>query len=468
MNAATNAPPPSTHGHGAPLGDPLEELQEACRRHKQGAPPWKLFDRRIATHHEATRGLASRTLTGGDATAAIARTCNAPLPDIPRTIYLHTPYCPSLCTFCAFFRQPRNGADLDVYTRALSTQLAHFGNTPWARLGDIHALYFGGGTPTVLEPRHFEELLSHIRCLYALSPDIEITVESRCHGTDREYWERLCAAGVNRVSLGVQSFDTDVRRRVGRISNTAEIEAMVRQLRDAGISTISVDLIYNLPGQTPETFARDLRRVDALGLDGASIYSLIPFPRSTLMKRIEEGKEPPLGDAETAYGYFAQASEFFAARTHWKRASPVHFVRDGQDQNVYNRVRSGRSDVLGIGSGAGSRIGNVAFMNHMTVDRYLESQDAGEPGHAKVFSRPSLGRTQEALSAFPESLHLELDGSPEVCSENISALLRGLHNSGLAQQAGRHWKMTEAGCYWSYNVASIINTTIQHEINSTN
>ncbi|MBI1292173.1 radical SAM protein [bacterium] len=461
------SPLPVIDGHPAATIPLVQQADEALRRHRQGRPDWALFDTRVHTHHEAARALPARPLLGLEGTAAIAEACNKPSVGRSRAIYLHVPYCPAICAFCAFFRLPRGKADLDAYVDALLHQIDRYGRTKWAHAGPIEAVYFGGGTPTVLEAHHFERLLERLGERFDLSDEVEITVESRCHGTDSDYWRRLRAAGVNRVSLGVQSFDTDVRRGVGRVSSREEVALSVADLRSAAIPCVTADLIYNLPKQTLRTFQRDLQTVDELSLDGVSIYCLIPFPGSALMRRIEAGSEPPLGGREAEYVYFRGASGYFARSGRWKRMSPVHFAGSAVEHNAYNSVRSGRSDVLGIGSGAGSRVGNVSWMNHMSVEKYLAAQANGESAEAMTFAHPPLSPALAQFQAMSESLAVTLDRRKGAIPPSIVGIMSTLVACGLLICTGDGWSLTETGCFWSYNISSIINSAIHNHLTKT-
>ena len=167
-----------------------------------------------------------------------------------RTLYLHIPFCRSRCSFCPFYFGPATDSERAGYVRLLAKEL-----NDWAeRLSQypINAVYFGGGTPSDLAPQEMELLLGILRSRYPLANDCEITLESRLNGlTDRKI-DAAIANGVNRFSLGVQTFDTELRRRIGRVSDRETVLETLGRLTARNQASVAVDLLYGLPGQTPE------------------------------------------------------------------------------------------------------------------------------------------------------------------------------------------------------------------------
>ncbi|MBI4581201.1 MAG: radical SAM protein, partial [Planctomycetes bacterium] len=346
------------------------QVHEALRRKRAGRPVWEWFDRRVRTHQEATAGLGGRMCRGDAACRRLAAVLDETHSDRPRVLYLHVPFCRRICTFCAFIRQAVSPA-IDPYVAALGREIDAVARRRWSRARPFAAVYFGGGTPTVLDADSLVGLVRQVRERFPLDPTCEFTVEARFDGVDEDYLACLRDAGVNRVSFGVQTFDTQIRGRIGRVVDHDGILRTLDAAGRLGFGSISVDLIYNLPGQTEATWADDLRCLASTPASGASVYGLIPFPNSGLCRAIAAGQEPPLGGINVEYYLHRQADRALLGRPGWRRMLPFHYGREGVETRTYNGSRLGGVDVLGLGCGAGGELNGVAYMHEMDVARFI-------------------------------------------------------------------------------------------------
>ncbi len=453
--------------HHRPAGSWSEHekaLAGAVERHRKNEPVWKLFDRRVRSHHEAVRGLPVVPVAKGERTRRIARALDGPESAPAHAIYIHIPFCHTICSFCAFFRQPKGEADLDSYVDAVCHQLVRYGRSAWANSKQIDSVYLGGGTPTVLSHRQLGRILSIVREHFPVDEQTEITVETRCGDLTKPYWKRLRAQGVNRVSLGVQTFDTGTRRAVGRRSSTDQIQESIGYIHDAGISSISVDLIYNLPHQNIQLWRSDFDVLRSLPVSGASVYALIPFPRSTLMRRIAEGKESPLGGVEEEHEYFKVACGEALRVPRWKRFSPFHFGDASRETNKYNSSRAGNAEVLGVGTGAGGSLGGISFMNMSSVEDYCQAQTEGSDENLMVFESPGLSSAEKMLRSLPESLTCRMRDLAIDSSSLTAGTVESLLNAGLLTRSDKHLRVTNSGCFWTYNLSALLTASIAEDL----
>lgn len=207
-----------------------------------------------------------------------------PGPAVTAGLYIHIPWCRAICTYCDFDRQARAFELIPAYVDALVTDLRR--QPPLA----LHSIYFGGGTPSLLEPRQVAAVLDAARAHFAVDPEAEITLEANPGDLDAERVRAYRRAGINRLSLGVQSFDDALLRLLGRRHTGAEAVAAVRAARAGGITNLSLDLMYGLPGQTPGQWRATLARALELEPEHLSAYLLTLDDRVPLGRQVQRGR----------------------------------------------------------------------------------------------------------------------------------------------------------------------------------
>lgn len=454
----------------AAASDPLAPLVLARERQAAGVPVWAWFDRKLRGHMEATGALGGRRIPPETTAEHLLQVFEKPA-QRSRVIYVHIPYCSRICSFCSFFRQPLGSADLEAYVQAVLTQIARIATAPWVRHGPaFEAIYFGGGTPTVLAPRQLGRLLGALQRALPIATEAEITCECRCADVTPEGLRELHAAGFNRLSFGVQSFDTAVRRAVGRIATGAQIRERLDQAAGQGFANVSVDLIYNLPGQTLAHWEADLQHAMAAPITGVSAYALIPMRGSQLVRQIAAGRAQPLGDLAHEYALWQRACAVLASRPDWRRLSFQHFGQIARERNRYNAVRSGQSDILGLGAGAGGQVGETMIINPMDIAAYLAHQQP-----------PTIPDPEPVLAAYAGAMLFEgheqhrpgrqanrLVEGPGLSRRQLLAALPGF-DATLAEllaldlvraDASDHLTLSSDGCFWGYNLTALLTGAI--------
>lgn len=228
------------------------------------------------------------------------------------SLYVHVPFCRALCWYCGCHTTVPN--DADRIDRYLSLLLAEI-DLVAAELGDgrlVVNLHFGGGTPTILEPRGFLALCRRLRDRFEIRPDAEIAVEIDPRGLDAPRIEALVEAGVTRVSLGVQDLDPEVQRSINRIQPFGTVVRAVTGLRKAGVAAINADLMYGLPRQTPEHVAASARAVAMLGVDRVAVFGYAHVPWFKANQRAID--ETALPGPEERFAQAATAAEVLDAK----------------------------------------------------------------------------------------------------------------------------------------------------------
>lgn len=222
----------------------------------------------------------------------------------PASLYLHIPFCLAKCSYCDFCSFPGLGALHAPYVRALAAELRAVGARWQCPL--LQTLYIGGGTPTALPAAHLQQLLEAVTQAFRMAADAEVTLEANPGTVTLEALEALRKAGVNRLSLGVQSFQPAFLRLLRRIHSAAQAAEAVRLARAAGFANVNLDLIYGLPGQTMADWQADLEAALALAPDHLSLYALTLEPETSLARQVACA-EVPEPSAELAAGMYEHA-----------------------------------------------------------------------------------------------------------------------------------------------------------------
>lgn len=272
----------------------------------------------------------------------------APLP--PLSLYVHFPWCLRKCPYCDFNSYavaPRGaGFAQTEYLEALRADLEHALPLVWGR--PIVSVFIGGGTPSLLSADAVERLLSDVRALLPLQADCEITLEANPGTFEAEKFRRFRAAGVNRLSLGVQSFDDDKLVALGRAHDSAQARAAVDSAR-AEFDNFNIDLMYALPRQTSDQWGADVERALAAGAPHLSLYQLTIEPRTAFAK---QPPELPDEDAAARMHEWTEARGAAAGYAHYEVSA---YARPGfQCRHNLNYWSFG--DYLGIGAGAASKL----------------------------------------------------------------------------------------------------------------
>jgi oxygen-independent coproporphyrinogen-3 oxidase len=223
-------------------------------------------------------------------------------------------------------------------------------------------VYFGGGTPTTLSAGQLEEVLTALHDNFNLGPEAEISVETSISELTDEKLLVMRNLGVNRLSIGVQSFADRGRRLMGRKGDAAFAVRRLDEIINSGFGNTGIDLIYNYPGQTMEELDAELETFFSLDIAGASVYALILMKGSALDERIHKGSLPALAGLDAEKAFFQKILTAFRAKG-FEVLEPTKFVRPGRDNYTYVRIQNSWQDVLAIGTGAGGRIGDYVYYN---------------------------------------------------------------------------------------------------------
>ena len=267
----------------------------------------------------------------------------------PLSLYVHLPWCVRKCPYCDFNSHAAKGElPFEAYVDALVRDLEHDLPLAWGRT--VHSVFFGGGTPSLFPPDAIDRFLQAASARLRFAPQAEITLEANPGTAEHGRFDGYRAAGVNRVSFGIQSFDDGCLQRLGRIHDSAEAEAAVKLAQDAGLDNLNLDLMYALPGQDLAMAERDLERAFALQPAHISHYQLTLEPNTAFFARPPQGI--PDEDAAWDIQEHCQALLAAAGYAHYETSA---YARPGR-QCAHNLNYWRYGDYLGIGAGAHGKL----------------------------------------------------------------------------------------------------------------
>lgn len=381
-------------------------------------------------------------------TAALSAVCVGISMRKTLEIYLHIPFCIRKCEYCDFLSAPAGLQTQESYVRALELEM--LGRAEEYQDYQVSTVFIGGGTPSILKPEWIRRLLDTLRCHYQVAADAEITMEANPGTVDVHILTQLHHAGVNRLSLGLQSTWDEELKALGRIHTFQQFLDAYGAAVQAGFTHINVDLMSGLPGQTPDSYGATLRRVAGLAPppEHISAYSLILEEGTPLAERYAAGALE-LPREETERLLYEQTKEVLHSYG-YERYEISNYARNGSVCR-HNMGYWTRENYLGFGIGAASLVENVRFQNGKELQRYL----ADPLGQREQVQQLSLTEQMEeylflglrltagiAVGDFYDAFHYELE-------QIYGKVIEKHREEGLLaytdREEGRYLHLTERG-----------------------
>ena len=357
----------------------------------------------------------------------------------PFALYVHWPFCVSKCPYCDFNSHVRETIDQDAWRKALLTDLAYEARLlPGRTLGSI---FFGGGTPSLMPPATVAALIEAAGRYWPLADDVEITLEANPSSVEADRFADLRAAGINRVSLGVQAFDDERLAFLGRAHSAREgLDAIATAQRN--FARVSFDLIYALPGDTEQRWSVDLDRAIGLGTEHLSLYQLTIEPGTRFAAMAAKGTLTPL-DADYAGGLFelTQARTAVAGIPAYEISNHARPGAESRHNLTYWRY----GDYAGIGPGAHGRRNGRATLRHRKPENWLTAISRNNHGIELEEALTDSERATEALVMglrLAEGLDVQRSGLEPFVNRNAIARLA---EQGLLVRDGTRIAATSAG-----------------------
>ena len=287
-------------------------------------------------------------------------------PDAPRLgIYIHIPFCVRKCDYCDFYSVPGRDGRMDEYLHALEVHIAE--SAPQAEIYTVNTIYFGGGTPTFFGAERLARLLQLVRKQFNVSKDCEITVECNPDSADQDTLLTLKKAGVNRLSMGVQSAQDKELEEIGRVHSFAQATRAFQRARDAGFDNISLDLIYGLPDQTMESWKESVEALLKLNPEHLSCYGLKLEQGTPLYERREQEQ---MADDDTQADMYLWMVERLK-NAGYGQYEISNFARPGRQSRHYLKYCMGE-EYIGFGPSAHSYFGQQRYSFVRDLDAYVK------------------------------------------------------------------------------------------------
>ena len=366
----------------------------------------------------------------------------------PTSAYVHIPFCTQICYYCDFSKVFIKNQPVDSYLEHLLQEFHSYD------IQKLRTLYIGGGTPTALSAPQLEVLLDGLTKNLDLSVLEELTIEANPGDLDEDKIAVLKNSAVNRVSLGVQTFDDKMLKKIGRSHLEKDIYENIDRLKLAGFDNISIDLIYALPGQTMDQVKDNVAKAIALDIPHMSLYSLILENHTVFMNRMRRGKLPlPKEELEAEMFEYIIAELERAGFEHYEISN---FSKQGFESR-HNLMYWDNAEYYGIGAGASGYVDGVRYKNHGPIRHYLK---AVEEGNAR-FNEEHLSQREQ----MEEEMFLGLRKKSGVSiarfeekfersfQELYGDIVKDLIQQGLMQIDGDRVRMTKRGLFLGDTVA---------------
>ncbi|MEI6970858.1 MAG: radical SAM family heme chaperone HemW [bacterium] len=365
----------------------------------------------------------------------------------PFGLYVHVPFCDGKCSYCAFYSTHYEPDLADRYVAAARQELTQFQGVPGAEDREYDTVYFGGGTPTILADPQLERLCGLVTA--GRARPVEWTVEANPGSLSRSGLGILKRSGVNRISLGAQSFDDCILRKLGRRHTAGDIVAAVAMLREAGFDNIGIDLIACVPGVDVAGWRATLDSTLALEPQHISVYALT-VEEGTALERKAIGGECRVLDDEEQLAFIHMTGEILANEG-YGRYEISNYARAGFECR-HNVACWRGAEYVGLGPAASSHMGSRRWTNIRDLDVYLRNIEAGTPPGrdseelsrvVKATEMVIFGlRLAEGVDIGVVGARAGLDSAQE---KKLIEVLRCLSDTGLLESRAGSWILTDRG-----------------------
>ena len=358
-------------------------------------------------------------------------------------LYLHIPFCRSKCDYCDFYSLAGREDRMDEYQKALVRHVVE--SSAVARNYPVDSIYIGGGTPTWYGEKRLLELLRTVKRHFCMAKDVEVTVEANPDSVDGKMLRHLRRAGVNRISMGMQSGSDEELRSVHRPHTYQQVEDAVAAVRAAKIRNLNLDLIYGLPGQTEESWHETVEKALSLGPEHLSCYGLTIEEGTPLAQRVARGEQLPNEDQQaTLYLWTVER----LAQAGYEQYEISNFAKRGYQSRHNMKYWMGRP-YMGLGVAAHSDFGGRRYSFVSDLDAYIKGMLSGDEvvDESEKITRRERGseylmlrlRTVHGIDEWEYRREYMMNFDP------IEAKLSEFEQKGWARRQGRRWQFTPEG-----------------------
>lgn len=319
-----------------------------------------MFNIRYKSHHDVKNIISQNTKRNLTTPLSFYKILNSIPKEQEGGIYVHTPFCDKICSFCNMNRKQLDN-DLNDYVEYLCKEFERYGKKKYVKNKIINTIFFGGGTPTIYKDMQLEKILSTLRKNFIISKDCEFTFETTLHNLTDKKIEVLQKYGVNRLSIGIQTFSDRGRKLLNRTYIQEKIIEKIKHLQNIFNGNICIDIIYNYLDESDGEVLQDAEIASSLGVDSVSFYSLMIHDGSKISKDLKDKTlefDYQLHRDRELHHIFLEKmlNSGYSVLEHTK-------LTKGSDKYRYIQNVNSFSDLFAIGVGAGGRVGNIEYFN---------------------------------------------------------------------------------------------------------
>ena len=367
-------------------------------------------------------------------------------------IYIHIPFCKSKCAYCNFFSLASE-SKINDYVEALKKEIVLRKNYLGGEI--VKTIYFGGGTPSLLSVKNIEEILDLLNKNYEIISSPEITLEINPDTIDREKMSSLKQMGINRMSVGIQSFDDEDLRYLGRRHDSRHAMQVLEDLKHTDFEKITLDLIYGMPTLTEDKWNKNLDIFFSTGITHLSAYALTVEPKTILGQRIEKGELQSVSEEETIRHY-----NILVGRTkenEFEHYEISNFAKEGC-RSQHNSIYWNDVKYLGLGASAHSYDGSSRQWNVSNLTKYIDTDFDTDCHYEKEILTTDDKYNEYVMTSLRTSWGCDIEKISEDYGESYSEhFLRNIKkhlNSEIILRKGNHFILTDEGMLFADGIAA--------------
>jgi oxygen-independent coproporphyrinogen-3 oxidase len=372
-----------------------------------------------------------------------------------RSLYIHIPFCSHKCHYCDFYSFVDNRDRQEAFAARLMEELRAI--SPAA--DPLQTIFIGGGTPSLLRVELWTKLLKALHTFFDLSGLVEFSVECNPESVSKELMCELRAGGVNRISMGAQSFQPEHLATLERLHNPDRIPIAMEHTRSAGIDRVSIDLIYAIPGQNISDLESDLDTALALPIEHISCYELTYEPNTAMTKRLERGEFDRSAEELEIEMFELVGKKVQAAGL--VRYEVSNYAMPGAEC-LHNLMYWRQEGWLASGPSASAHVAGHRYKNVPRLESYLSSSDEGfspivdleTPNPVRLIQEKIMTGLRLSEGIDGAGLHAELESQNPEAAERLMSEALGFENLGQLICTGSRWSLTETGLLVADGIAS--------------
>ena len=359
------------------------------------------------------------------------------------------PYCSMKCNFCYFPTELISKNKMERYLRALKKSLYSYSKTKYVRTSEFSEIYFAGGTPSIMSTEQTIDLLVFCEKNFNFSDDREIKITGCTHDFDYNKLKALSEYGVAQLDLGIQTFDDKIRNHINLRDSAKNAENAINTAHKLGLR-VSIDLMYNLPGQNLKIWSNDLKRALELNVESADCYALEVYPETKLAKQLQSGDLPDRGTQDIETKMYLEANNIFKAAG-YEKTCHNRFSRIAEDfkEPCMEIVGSGAGFFMGV-------IGNYSYVDIEPSDAYIEAVNQSKFPISKL----SVYSLEDEMGKMMMRLYIRLPVNKKEFKNRFGKFpeevfekpIKRLIKKGLIEMDDKEIRLTKLGDIWRYNV----------------